>query len=39
MSTSLTYADPYLTSQYAIQFALGVQEGEDPRYNYIDYIS
>ena len=26
------YTDPYLTSQYAIQFAKGVQEGEDARY-------
>ena len=25
-------ADPYLTSQYAIQFATGMQQGEDPRY-------
>jgi len=25
--------DPYLSSQYAIQFAQGMQEGEDPRYS------
>ena len=31
------YTDPYLTSQYAIQFARGVQEGEDTRYNTVDH--
>ena len=25
------HTDPYLTSQYAIQFALGMQQGEDTR--------
>lgn len=24
--------DPYLSSQYAVQFVKGMQQGEDPRY-------
>ena len=28
------HTDPYLTSQYAIQFAKGMQEGHDTRYEF-----
>ena len=29
MSTDIAYADPYLSSQYAIMFAKGMQQGDD----------
>ena len=33
-SVMIRHTDPHLTSQYAIQFAKGVQEGEDARYEF-----
>ena len=32
ISTNNLHADPYLSSQYAIMFAKGMQQGDDSRY-------
>ena len=32
-------SDPYLSAQYAIAFAKGMQEGDDPRYEVSYYLN